>query len=358
MRIASKHYRSIWTNGDPGLVNVIDQRKLPFEFKVFELQNAEDAFFAIRHMVVNGASLIGVTAAYGIYLAGFHSSTDEWKADLEEAGELLLSSRPSVSNLKYTVKKMLGAVNFAGSQKGMIERLEHMANRLAESEVLRCREIGNHGLALIKEMYEKKGRTINVLMHCNGGWLSGVDYGQLTAPIFFAHDLGIPLHIWVDETRPRNLDARLTTFELREQGVPYTVIVENEAGHRMQKGEVDMVLVGSDHITPGGDVVAKVGTYMKSLAARDNGIPFYVTPASTALDGRNGKRVGSRVEHVQDDKREERRLIYDRFRVLQGVEDGSNPDFDITPAHLVTGLITESGLYDASESTIKSLFEN
>lgn len=358
MRISSRHYRSIWINGDPGIVNVIDQRKLPFEFKVFEIQRAEDAYFAIRNMVVRGARLIGVTASYGIYLAGFHSRGDDWQTDLKDAGELLLSSRPSVSNLRYAVAKMLGGVNFAGSRRGMIERLEYMANRMAESEVLRCREIGNHGLTLIKEMYKEKGRTINVLMYCNAGWLSSVDYGTATAPIFLAHDQGIPLHIWVDETRPRNLDARLTTFELREQGVPHTVIIENEVGHRMQKGEVDMVLVGSDHITPAGDVVAKVGTYMKALAARDNGIPFYVALASTPLDGRNGKRDGSKVEHAQDNKREEKRLICDRLRIMKRGDEGLSPDFDITPAHMVTGLITERGLCDASESAIKSLFRN
>lgn len=353
MRIGSKHFRSIWINSDPGIVNVIDQRKLPFEFEVFKIRSAEDAYFAINHHVVRGASLIGVTAAYGVFLAGFHSREDDWISDLKEAGDLLLTSKPLLPKLKYGVGKMVGAVNFAGSRTGMIERLGYMANRFAESEISRCRQIGDHGLKLIKAIYDQKGEPVHILIHSNAGWLACIDYGIVTAPIFQAHDQGIPLYIWVDETRPRNLDAGLTVFELREHGIPHSVIVNNEEGYRLQNGDVDLVLAGCDHISQTGDVSSKIGTYMKALAAKDNGIPFYIALPSDCIGFENEERV----EAVGFERQEEKAHIHERLRIKKRKSEVLSPDFDITPSHLLTGLITERGICDASKSGIESLFE-
>jgi methylthioribose-1-phosphate isomerase len=361
MRIGDTLYRSIWLDDDPGVIRVIDQRKLPFQLEIFDLKSAGDAWFAITEMVVRGAPLIGVTAAFGLYLAGLRSDADNWCEEVRQAGEKLISSRPTAVNLKYAVDLGLKELNCSGSREGMIERLFHLAMHLAEGEVSRCRRIGEHGLELIREVYAKRQSTVNILTHCNAGWLACVDYGTATAPVYLAHDAGIPVHIWVDETRPRNQGARLTAYELGEHGVPHTVIVDNAGGHLMQKGEVDLVLVGSDRTTRTGDVANKIGTYLKALAARDNQIPFYVALPTTSIDMELAagseieieNRSGDEVTFV--DGWDEKRKKPSRVRVLPGPSGVVNPGFDITPARLVTGLITEKGICPATEKGITSL---
>ncbi len=362
MRIGGTHYRTIWMDEDPSVINVIDQRKLPWEFCISRLESAKDSFDAIAEMVVRGAPLIGVTAAYGVYLAGLKSDPENWCEEVGQKAEKLRSSRPTAVNLQYAINLMINEVNCAGSREGMIDRLFHLAARLAEDEVYNCKQIGKHGVELIKELYKKSGKTINILTHCNAGWLACVDYGTATAPVYLAHDQGIPVHVWVDETRPRNQGARLTAYELGEHGVPHTVIVDNAGGHLMQQGEVDLVIVGSDRTTRRGDVVNKIGTYLKALAARDNDIPFYVALPSTTIDFQmtDGKdteieiRDGREVTHVEGWDKINRRAAY--VTILPESSVVANPGFDITPARLVTGLITERGICEATQVGIQSLF--
>ena len=364
MRIGETHFRAIWMESDPGIIKVIDQRYLPFEFKVKELRSAEDAFHAISEMVVRGAPLIGVTAAYGLYLAAFHSSRNNWCEEVKKAGAMLVSARPTAVNLKYALDLALNEVNCAGSREGMIDRLFHMAVRFAEDEVNRCKRIGEHGFSIIQKIYKKTGKPVNILTHCNAGWLACVDYGTATAPIYLAHDQGIPLHVWVDETRPRNQGARLTAYELGAHGVDHSVIVDNAGGHLMQNGEVDLVIVGSDRTTRNGDVANKIGTYLKALAAYDNQIPFYVALPSSTIDF--NMRQGAEMEIEYRDRSEistidgwdseSQSLI--NVRILPETTAVNNPGFDITPGRLVTGLITEKGICSASEVGINSLFQN
>jgi len=363
MRIGATHFRSIWLDDNPGVIRVIDQRKLPFEFEVFDLITPDDACFAISDMVVRGAPLIGVTAAFGLYLAGLNSDPVNWCDEVKEAGLKLVSTRPTAVNLKYAVDLGLRELHCSDSREGMIERLFQLAMELTEKELERSRLIGEHGLSLIRDCYEKNGKTVNILTHCNAGWLACVDYGTATAPIYRAFDEGIPVHVWVDETRPRNQGARLTAFELREHGVPHTVIADNAGGHLMQNKQVDMVIVGSDRTTRNGDVANKIGTYLKALAARDNQIPFYVAlPTSTIDRGLAGgkeieieSRDDEELSHMQgwDDQENIARSV----RVLAEGSEVANPGFDVTPARLVTGLITEKGICKASEEAIRLLFE-
>lgn len=363
MRIGDKHYRTIWLDENPLVVRVIDQRKLPFEFEIMDLRTLEDACFAIRDMVVRGAPLIGVTAAFGLYLAGLNSDALKWCEEVKKAGEQLVATRPTAVNLKYAVDLGLGELNCAGSREGMIDRLFHMAMQLAEKEVERSRRIGEHGLALIMDCYEKTHTTVNILTHCNAGWLACVDLGTATAPIYRAHDEGVPVHVWVDETRPRNQGARLTAYELGEHGVPHTVIVDNAGGHLMQNGQVDMVIVGSDRTTRTGDVANKIGTYLKALAANDNGTPFYVALPTSTID--RGLKHGSEIEIENREAEEvshmlgwdEKDEISSRIRVLPAGSEVANPGFDVTPARLVSGLITEKGVCHATEEAIRNLFE-
>ncbi|MDX2429580.1 MAG: S-methyl-5-thioribose-1-phosphate isomerase, partial [Bacteroides sp.] len=328
-----------------------------------ELRSLDDACFAISDMVVRGAPLIGVTAAYGLYLAGLKSKLKNWCEEVKVAAERLIATRPTAVNLKYAIDLGLGELNCAGSREGMIDRLFHLAMALAETEVKRSKKIGAHGLGLIKECYEKKQAPVNILTHCNAGWLACVDYGTATAPIYQAHDEGIPVHVWVDETRPRNQGARLTAYELGEHGVAHTVIVDNAGGHLMQKGEVDLVIVGSDRTTRNGDVANKIGTYLKALAARDNDIPFYVALPTSTIDMNlaHGKdieienRAAEEVRYILgwDEKQKKPSSL----RVLPSGAAVVNPGFDVTPSRLVTGLITEKGLCPANEDAIRLLFE-
>jgi len=362
MRIDGKHYRSIWMDENPGIVKVIDQRMLPFAFHILELKSLTEAYHAIADMAVRGAPLIGATAAFGLYLAAFRSDPERWCEELHEAAETLISARPTAVNLKYAVDLMMEKVICVASREAMIKELFHLSIRFAEDEVIRCKRIGEHGLSLIREIYEKNSGPVNILTHCNAGWLACIDYGTALAPVYLAFDQGIPVHVWVDETRPRNQGARLTSWELGKHGVPHTVIVDNAGGHLMQKGKVDLVLVGSDRTTRTGDVANKIGTYLKALAASDNGIPFYVALPSTSIDFELDN--GGNIE-IENRAAEEVSLMEGihpkngKSDVLQILAEGSpvaNPGFDVTPARLVSGLITEKGICEASEKGIKSLF--
>jgi len=362
MRIGATHYRTIWMEDDPGIVKVIDQRDLPFEFRILELKDAIDAFHAIADMAVRGAPLIGACGAFGLYLAAYRSKKDNWCDEVKDAGTLLVSARPTAVNLKYAVDFLMDQVECAGSRESMINELFHLAHRFAGDEVIRSKKIGDHGLELIRAIYEKNKKPVNILTHCNAGWLACVDYGTATAPIYLAHDQGIPVHVWVDETRPRNQGARLTAYELGEHGVPFTVVVDNAGGYLMQQGEVDLVLVGSDRTTRAGDVANKIGTYLKALAARDNGIPFYVALPSTSIDfdATPGHEIDiehrdeAEVSHVEGWDEEKQTPV--RFRILPEGSGVDNPGFDVTPARLVSGLITEKGICTASEEGIGSIF--
>jgi methylthioribose-1-phosphate isomerase len=363
MRIDGTHYRAIWMEEDPGIVKIIDQRKLPFEFRILELKSMTDAYEAIADMAVRGAPLIGATAAFGLYLAAFRSDGQNWCQEMEAAAEKLLSARPTAVNLRFAMELLMEKVICAGSREAMIKELFHLSIRFAEDEVLRCKKIGEHGLGLIKEIHEHTSRPVNILTHCNAGWLACIDYGTALAPIYLAHDKGIPLHVWVDETRPRNQGARLTAYELGKHGVSHTVIVDNAGGHLMQQGEVDLVLVGSDRTTRTGDVANKIGTYLKALAAKDNGIPFYVALPTTTIDFElaDGHQIeienrdAEEITHMEGLNQETREIGL--IRILPEGSPALNPGFDVTPAILVSGLITEKGICEASEAGIKSLFD-
>ena len=285
MKINGKHYHTIWLNkDDPKIVQVIDQRKLPFQFEIFDLKSVEDAYFAIKEMVVRGAPLIGVTATYGMYLAVVNFSGDEIEKHIKKSAEYLKSARPTAVNLAFAVNEMVDFIIQQNSDSDLIQKTLDKAHSFKEEEIEFGKKIGEHGLKVIERIYEQKQDTVNILTHCNAGWLACIDWGTATAPIYKAHHKGIPVHVWVDETRPRNQGARLTAFELGEEGVPHTVIADNTGGHLMQHGKVDLVIVGSDRTTVTGDVANKIGTYLKALAAKDNDIPFYVALPSSSFD--------------------------------------------------------------------------
>lgn len=352
-------------------MRIIDQRKLPFEFVLEELTTLDEVAVAIKDMHVRGAGCIGATAGYGMALAVQEAiasaSIDE---TLNRAADRLISTRPTATNLSWAVGRILNLLNKKRSTGNVANHDELLAlarqeaERIADEDVDACEQIGEHGVKLIEEIASKKplGEAVNILTHCNAGWLAFVDHGSATAPIYAAHHAGVPLHIWVDETRPRNQGARLTAWELANEGVPHTVIVDNAGGHLMQQGLVDLVITGTDRTTFTGDVANKIGTYLKALAAKDNNIPFYVAlPASTfdwkTRDGVGEipieKRGGEEVSHIEG------RLASGELAEIDVLNPGSsaaNHAFDVTPARLVTGLITERGICAASEEEIGGLF--
>ncbi len=366
MNVHGKHYRTIWIDpARPEIVRVIDQRLLPFEFKILDLTTVADFAHAIKEMVVRGAGLIGATAGYGMYCAALHAPRHDRQAALaagRDDGDQLIATRPTAVNLAWAVERQWAAIQSANDVENMIQIALQTAQQIADEDAEFCRRIGEHGVSLIETISQKKaGATVNVLTHCNAGWLAFVDYGSATAPIYAAHDRGIKVHVWVDETRPRNQGARLTAWELGQHGVPHTVIVDNAGGHLMQHGLVDLVIVGSDRTTYTGDVANKIGTYLKALAAHDNGVPFYAAlPSSTfdwtlrdgvhdiPIEQRNPAEI-TRISGVHGDQ------VLD----VQITPDGSpvaNYGFDVTPARLVSGLITERGLCAASEDSILALY--
>lgn len=357
MNVHGRHYRTIWLKtGDDCVVELIDQRVLPHEFIVEEVRTVEDAARAIAEMHVRGAGLIGATAGYGMYLAAL-DSTDE--TSLQRAGDLLKSTRPTAVNLAWAVDRQLAAMVAAADK---VASARATAAEIADEDAEFCRRIGQHGLPLLAEISQRKGgEPVNVLTHCNAGWLAFVDHGSATAPIYAAHDAGIPVHVWVDETRPRSQGAKLTAWELAQHGVPHTLIVDNAGGHLMQHGQVDLVIVGTDRTTRTGDVANKIGTYLKALAARDNDVPFYVALPSSSFDWR--MRDGLREIPIEDRGAGEVKIVDGwqngtRCEVLIAPAESpaANPGFDVTPGRLVTGLITERGVCAADESAIVALF--
>ena len=362
MKIHGKHYQTIWLKEvNPEVVQVIDQRKLPFQFEIFELNTVEDVFYAIKEMVVRGAPLIGVTAAYGIYLAILNFDGDDFETYISEKAEYLKSSRPTAVNLAFAVDEMLTFVFSNQYDLELVQKVLQKANDLKEKEIEFSNKIGEFGLEIIDKIYQQKKQTVNILTHCNAGWLACIDWGTATAPIYKAHQKGIPVHVWVDETRPRNQGARLTAFELGEEGVPHTVIPDNTGGHLMQHGMVDLVIVGSDRTTATGDVANKIGTYLKALAAKDNDIPFYVALPSSTFDF----EMSDGVKEIPIEQRDSAEVSeiegwtengFQTVRLISGKSEAANFGFDVTPARLVTGLITERGICKANKVSILKLF--
>lgn len=364
MKIKDKYYRTIWLDeAQAGVVKIIDQRSLPHQLVIEELRSLEDSAAAIQEMHVRGAPLIGVTAAYGMYLGLYDAPADtDWESFIPHAIKTLQQTRPTAVDLFNVLQRMKMALAGQLNQKDLIATAKSLASEVAEESVDFCRNIGLHGLELIEQIFEQKGQqTVNILTHCNAGWMACIDHGTATAPIYAAHDKGIPVHVWVDETRPRNQGARITAFELLEHGVPHTVIVDNLGGHLMQHQQVDMVIVGTDRTTREGDVANKIGTYLKALAAYDNQVPFYVALPSSTIDWklRNG------LKEIPIEERSGKEV-----RQIRGLENGTvkevlltpadspalNYGFDVTPASLVTGLITERGVCEASEEGLLALY--
>ena len=354
--------QTIWYNHQKQLVETIDQRKLPFENLIVEISTLKEARIAITDMIVRGAPLIGVTAAFGMFLAARNLSALNFIDEMSKAAELLKSSRPTAVNLAFAVDEALSVISEAKTNSENAQLLFEYAEELKQREIDFSLNIGKFGLELIKKISEKKnGEPVNILTHCNAGRLATVELGTATAPIYLAHKAGIPVHIWVDETRPRNQGARLTAWELGEAGIPHTIIPDNTGGHLMQHQMVDMVIVGSDRTTLNGDMANKIGTYLKALAAADNRIPFYVALPSTTIDWnlndgideipieqRDGREV-SVMEGVLDNKIHE-------FRIISENNPVANFGFDVTPSRLVTGLITERGVCKATREGILNLF--
>ncbi|HKL32566.1 MAG TPA: S-methyl-5-thioribose-1-phosphate isomerase [Tangfeifania sp.] len=362
MKIKEEHYHTIWLHKDnPKIVQVIDQRKLPFKVEIFDLKNVEDAFFAIKEMVVRGAPLIGVTAAYGMYLAVINLDKNNIKEQINESADYLKKARPTAVNLAFAVDEMADFIHQYSGESDLTQKTRDKAHSFKEKEIEFGEKIGEHGLEIIEEIYQKKKDAVNILTHCNAGWLACIDWGTATAPVYKAHRKGIPVHVWVDETRPRNQGARLTAFELGEEGVPHTVIADNTGGHLMQHGKVDLVIVGSDRTTVTGDVANKIGTYLKALAAKDNDVPFYAALPSSTFDWKvenglaeipieeRGSDEVAKIEGWKDDEIVEVRLVSENSPVV-------NYGFDVTPSRLVTGLITERGVCKASKKNILELF--
>src|SRR5712672_281983 len=360
MKVDGRHMRSIWLEPDGWSVGAIDQRKLPHEFVVAPITSCDAAAEAIRSMLVRGAPLIGATAAYGVALAMRIDGSD---ASLDQACSMLIATRPTAINLKWALDEMRAALSPL-PPSARTEAAYVRAGEIAEQDVAINQDIGRHGLALIEAIKatKKPGEPVNILTHCNAGWLATVDWGTATAPIYSAHDRGLGVHVWVDETRPRNQGASLTAWELGHHGVPHTVIPDNTGGHLMQHGMVDMAIVGTDRVTARGDVCNKIGTYLKALAAKDNNVPFYVALPSPTIDF----AVSDGVAEIPIEQRggEEQstmtgRTADGRIETVQIVPDGSpvaNYAFDVTPARLVTGLITERGVLKASREGLKAAF--
>ena len=356
MRISGTHYRTIWTT-ESGSVRVIDQSRLPFEFATLDLQTLADAAHAIKTMVVRGAPLIGATAAYGMALAARTNPTD---THIAEAARTLQATRPTAVDLAWALTRMRNALAKVGPKERADVAFREAA-AICDANVEQCRQIGVHGLEVIRGRAQTAGRRLNILTHCNAGWLACVDWGTALSPVYMAHDAGIPVHVWVDETRPRNQGAALTAFELGSHGVPHTVIVDNLGGHLMQRGQVDMVIVGSDRTTAAGDVCNKVGTYLKALAARDNGVPFYVAlPISTidwSLDAGRDIPIEERSpQEVTDMTGRNASGSIETVRLVPESSPALNLAFDVTPARLVTALITERGTCSASRAGLQQLY--
>ena len=365
MLVSGKHYRTIWIDGnDKKTVSIIDQTKLPHSFETVNLKSVEDFRRAIKDMTVRGAGLIGATAGYGMYIAALEAKDENFDGELKKFGEILTATRPTAKNLSWAVERQIKNIcgkNLSPDEKRKIAfaQAEEIANEDAEF----CRKIGENGLEIIREISKrKKGETVNILTHCNAGWLAFTDYGSALSPIYAAQNAGIDVHVWVDETRPRNQGASLTAWELEQQGVKHHLIADNSGGHLMQHGLVDMAIVGADRVTLGGDAANKIGTYLKALAAKDNNVPFYVAFPSSTFDF----EIEDGVKSIEIEER-----TGDELRKICGKDKNGNlceiqicPDetpaknwgFDVTPARLITKLITEKGVFEPNKEAIRKLY--
>ena len=356
MKIDGKEYRTIWFENN--IVKIIDQTKLPHQFIIKDLKTVKDAINAIKVMEVRGAPLIGATAAYGLVLSILENNDQSF---LKKSAEDLIKSRPTAINLKWAVNRMLKKLQGVNSNK-ILDIAIKEAKKICDEDIKFCESIGLNGLKVIEDIYNKKKDTVNILTHCNAGWLGTINWGTATSPIYHAHKNGIPVHVWADETRPRNQGANLTSYELNEEGVKNTIITDNTGGILMQRGQVDMCIVGTDRTLSNGDVCNKVGTYLKALAAYDNKIPFYVALPSSTIDWdikdfkdipieeRNSEEL-SHVEGLDENNNIKKVLIYPKK------SKAMNLAFDITPAKYITGLITEKGICDASKEGLAKLFK-
>jgi methylthioribose-1-phosphate isomerase len=360
MKVNGKPMRTIWIEPDGWSIGIIDQTALPHRFVTARLTSLEETAHAIRAMQIRGAPLIGATAAYGICLALRADASDE---ALDHAYTTLLATRPTAINLKWALDEMVAVVRNRPRAERSVAAYRRAAE-IAEEDIAICTAMGRHGLPLIEAIAQRKkpGERVNVLTHCNAGWLAAVDVGTATGPIYLAHDLGIPIHVFADETRPRNQGASLTAWELGQHGVPHTVIADNTGGHLMQHGLVDLVIVGTDRVTRNGDVCNKIGTYLKALAARDNNVPFYVALPSPTIDFAVADGIAEiPIEQRGADEQATMtgRTADGRIETVRVVPDGSpvaNYAFDVTPARLVTGLITERGVLEASRKALAGAF--
>ena len=356
MKIDGKEYRTIWFENN--IVKIIDQTKLPHQFIIKDLKSVKDSINAIKTMEVRGAPLIGATAAFGLVLAIIEKNDQSF---LKKSSEDLINSRPTAINLKWAVDRMMKKLSGVNSQEILNIAIKEAKN-ICEEDVGFCKNIGLNGLKIIEEIYKNKKDTVNILTHCNAGWLATIDWGTATSPIYHAHKKGIKVHVWVDETRPRNQGANLTSYELNEEGISNTIITDNAGGILMQRGQVDMCIVGTDRTLSNGDVCNKIGTYLKALAAYDNKVPFYVALPSSTIDWniKNSKDIPieernseelSHVEGLDKNNKLTKVLIYPKK------SQSMNLAFDITPAKYVTGLITEKGVCNASKEGLESLFK-
>ena len=356
MQINGKTYRTIWFENN--IIKIIDQTKLPHQFIIKDLKTVKDSINAIKTMEVRGAPLIGATAAYGLVLSILEKNDQSF---LKKSSEDLIASRPTAINLKWAVDRMMKKLSGINSNEVLRIALEE-AKAIVEEDVTFCKNIGVNGLKIIEEIANKKKNTVNILTHCNAGWLATIDWGTATSPIYHAHQKGIKVHVWVDETRPRNQGANLTSYELNEEGISNTIITDNAGGILMQRRQVDMCIVGTDRTLSNGDVCNKIGTYLKALSAKDNNVPFYVALPSSTIDWsiKDHKQIpieernSEELSHVEgvDENNEIKKV-----RIYPQKSKSLNLAFDVTPAKLVTGLITEKGICEPSENGLKGLFK-
>ena len=356
MKVEGKTYRTIWFENN--IVKIIDQTKLPHQFVIKDLKTVKDSINAIKTMEVRGAPLIGATAAYGLVLSILEKNDISF---LKRSSEELVQARPTAINLKWAVDRMMKKLSGINSNENLKIALDE-AKTIVEEDVTFCKNIGLNGLKIIEEISNKKKDTVNILTHCNAGWLATIDWGTATSPIYHAYQKGIKVHVWVDETRPRNQGANLTSYELNEEGIPNTVITDNAGGILMQRGQVDMCIVGTDRTLSNGDVCNKIGTYLKALSAKDNNVPFYVALPSSTIDWKIKdhkqipieERNSEELSHVEGiDENNEMKKV----RIYPQKSKSLNLAFDVTPAKLVSGLITEKGICEASEKGLKGLFK-
>lgn len=362
MKLNGKNYQTIWLQ-DERMVQTFDQRYFPHQLVIEDLTKLEDFLVAIKEMHVRGAPLIGATAAYGLYIATLEAlQQPDFEAYLKKAAQLLAETRPTAVDLFYAIQTSLHAINKEVNKDLKPAAALQAAHNFVKESLQSCYNIGEFGLEIIKEISARKGGApVNVLTHCNAGWIACIDYGTATAPIYLAHDAGIPVHVWVDETRPRNQGANLTAFELLQHGVPHTVIVDNAGGHLMQHDMVDVIFVGTDRTTRQGDVANKIGTYLKAVAAKDNDVPFYVAVPSSSIDW----TVKDGVKEIPIEQRNPDEIKYvhgwdgekmSKVLITPAESPAANYGFDVTPARLVTGLITDRGICEASEEGLTALF--